>query len=279
MYPPRTVDEATKNTIVDYTIRLAKALKVVGLFNIQFVLDQDNKVYVIEVNPRASRTIPVLSKITGIPMVNVATQLIMGKKLQDLGYQPGLAKEGEYIAVKAPVFSFSKLITVDTFLGPEMKSTGEVMGVDKDYHSALYKALVASGLKIPRGGKVLLSVADRDKNDCIGIAYKLLELDFKLMATEDTYSYLSEAGIDVEYVSNDKMLDYIKDDKLTLVINTPTLGKIPKRLGFLLRRTAIEYNIPCITSLDTANAVFEVLEHIIREKETEIYALDDYSKR
>lgn len=277
VYPPRTLDEQTKNTIVDYTAKLAKALKVVGLFNIQFVLDQNNKVYVIEVNPRASRTIPVLSKITGIPMVNVATKLIMGYKLKDLGYTPGLSKESDFIAVKAPVFSFSKLTTVDTFLGPEMKSTGEVMGVDKDYNSALYKALIAAGLQIPSGGTALLSVADRDKKECIEVSGKLLELGFKLVATEDTYTYLSQAGIEVAYVPNENIFDYIKSDMVTIVINTPTKGKIPGRQGFLIRRTAIEYNTPCLTSLDTTNAVLEVLEHIINRKETEIYALDEYS--
>lgn len=276
VYPSRTLSPADKHTIVEYTARLAKAMKVVGLFNIQFVLD-GNKVYVIEVNPRASRTIPIMSKITGIPMVNVATRLIMGKKLGDLGYTPGLAKEGDYIAVKAPVFSFSKLATLDTFLGPEMKSTGEVMGVDRNYNSALYKAFVASGLKVPHGGNVLLSVADRDKDECIEIAHKLHNLDFKLMATEDTYSYLSGLGLDVDYVKSDDIQDYIKEDNISLIINTPTKGKIPSRQGFLLRRTSIEYNIPCITSLDTANAALQVLEHIINGAAADVYALDEYS--
>lgn len=277
IYPPRTLSEMTKKTIVDYTTKLAKALNIAGLFNIQFVLDQDNKVYVIEANPRASRTIPVMSKITGIPMVNVATRIIMGQKLKDLGYTPGLAKESEFIAVKAPVFSFSKLTTVDTFLGPEMKSTGEVMGVDKDYHSALYKAHIAAGLQIPSGGNVLLSVADRDKEECIRIACKLLYLGFKLMASEDSYYFLSGAGIEAEFVPNDDILEHIKGDKITLVINTPTKGKMPSKLGFLIRRTSMEYNIPCLTSLDTTDAVLEVLERIVDKKETEVYALDEYS--
>jgi carbamoyl-phosphate synthase large subunit len=277
IYPPKTLAQKTKDTIVDYTIRLAKAIKVVGLFNIQFVLDQDEKVYVIEVNPRASRTVPIISKVTGIPMVNVATKLIMGKKLKDMGYKSGLAKESEFTAVKAPVFSFAKLTTVDTFLGPEMKSTGEVMGVDKDYLSALYKAFVASGLKVPLGGNVLISVADRDKDECIDIAHRLAELSFNLMATEDTYSYLAGAGVDVELIQCDDILDYIKNDKVQFIINTPTKGKIASRLGFLLRRTAIEYNVPCITSLDTTKAALKVIDHIIHKKETEIYALDEYT--
>lgn len=277
IYPPRTLSTEVKETITDYTIRLAKALKTVGLFNIQFVLDKTDKVYVIEVNPRASRTIPIMSKITGIPMVNVATRLIMGETLKSLGYKPGLAEESDFIAVKAPVFSFSKLTTVDTFLGPEMKSTGEVMGVDRNYHGALYKALLASGLSVPSGGNVLLSVADRDKEECIGLAGKLLELGFRLLASEDTCNYLAKAGIQVEYTPNDEILELIKNDKLNLIINTPTKGKIPTTPGFMIRRTAMEYNIPCITSLDTTNAVLQVLEHMISKRDTDIYALDEYS--
>jgi carbamoyl-phosphate synthase large subunit len=277
IYPPVTLDERTKATVVEYTHRLAKAMKVVGLFNIQFVLDSSNKVYVIEVNPRASRTVPVLSKITGIPMVNIATKLIMGSSLKTLGYKSGLAPETKFYAVKAPVFSFSKLATVDTFLGPEMKSTGEVMGVDPDYKAALYKAFVASGLKIPLGGNVLLSIADRNKQECLQIATKLAELDFKLMATEKTYNYLSGAGIDVEYVSNDEVSEKLKADKIQLVINTPSKGKSPQRFGFILRRTAIEYNIPCITSIDTTNAMLLVVENIINKKDTDVFSLDEYS--
>ena len=277
VYPPYTISAKVKATIEDYTIKLAKALKVVGLFNIQFVMDTDEKVYVIEVNPRASRTVPIMSKITGIPMVSVATKLIMGMKLNDLGYQNGIAKEADYTVVKAPVFSFSKLTTVDTFLGPEMKSTGEVMGVDKDYLSALYKAFAASGMSIPSGGKVLLSVADRDKEECKVIAGKLLEQGFKLTATPGTFRALEEAGIPVTEIPDDKVLDAIKEDKITLVINTPTRGKIPARKGFILRRTAMEYNISCITSLDTTNAMLSVLERLTSAISTDVYSLDEYS--
>jgi carbamoyl-phosphate synthase large subunit len=277
IYPPRDLPQQVKDTIVDYTVRLAKALKIIGLFNIQFVLDKDGKVYVIEVNPRASRTVPIMSKITGIPMVNLATKLIMGGKLKSLGYKPGLAEESEFIAVKAPVFSFSKLTTVDTFLGPEMKSTGEVMGVAKDYNTALYKAFLATGMKIPAGGNVLLSVAERDRDECIEIAKKLLKLNFKISATEDSYEYLLEAGINATLVPDDRILDAIKSDKIELIINTPTKGKMPSKLGFLLRRTAMEYNVPCITSLDTTEALLQVIGHISDGKDTEVYSLDEYS--
>jgi len=277
VYPSRTLSREIKDTITDYTIRLSKALNIIGLFNIQFVSDDHGKVYVIEVNPRASRTVPFMSKITGIPMVNVATKLIMGKSLRDLGYTPGLYKESEFYAVKAPVFSFSKLTTVDTFLGPEMKSTGEVMGVDKDYCTALYKAFVASGLDIPPSGTALISVADRNKQECRDIAQKLWDMGFRLVASEHTYLYLSRTGIEVDAISNEEMLDYVKSGNVSLVINTPRRGRIPTRLGFQLRRTAMEYNIPCITSIDTAYAILEVLENIMNKKDAVVYSLDEYS--
>lgn len=277
IYPPQALDKDTKNLIIDYTIKLGKALNIIGLFNIQFVMDENKTVYVIEVNPRASRTIPVMSKITGIPMVRLATQIILGKKLKELGFSGGLAKETEYIAVKAPVFSFSKLTFLDTFLSPEMKSTGEVMGVDKNFYKALYKALIASGIKIPAGGTVLLSVADRNKEECFNIAKSLKNLNFKIAASDDTYHYLVQKGVEAFLIKDDDIIDWIKHDKVSMVINTPTKGKISSTLGFLLRRTAMEYNIPCITSIDTANALIQVLENIENQEDMEIYSLDEYS--
>jgi len=279
VYPVINLDSKTKETIVDYTKKLAKALKIKGLFNIQFVMDQNGKVYVIEVNPRASRTVPMMSKITGIPMVNVATRLIMGSTLSELGYASGLAKESEFYAVKAPVFSFAKLTTVDTFLGPEMKSTGEVMGVDKDFHKALFKALTASGIKIPSGGTVLFSIADRDKEKAVDIARKLMGLGYRLVGTEGTYSAMKRSGIDIDKIPKEDVVDNIRNGKINMVLNTPNRGKIPDKFGFVLRRTSMEYNIPCITSLDTINAMLEVLSRSINEKDTEIYSLDKYCKR
>lgn len=279
VYPPHTLSQKIKDTITDYAVKLAKALKTIGLFNIQFVIDSNDKVYVIEVNPRASRTIPIMSKITGIPMVNVATKLILGETLEGLGYRPGLAKESEYTAVKAPVFSFSKLVTVDTFLGPEMKSTGEVMGVSKDYYHALYKALIASGLSIPAGGSILIAAGERDKEDCIKIASRFVQRGFNIVATEDTYKYLIDAGIMVKAVSENNIIEFIKGDSVSLVISTPSKEGISGRLGFTLRRTAMEYNTPCLSSLDTTNAVLDVLEHLDSGKDTAIYALDEYSGR
>lgn len=279
VYPPHTLSAKTKETITEYTVRLAKALKTVGLFNIQFVIDPSGKVYVIEVNPRASRTIPIMSKITGIPMVNVATKLIMGETLHSLGYKPGLAEETEFTAVKAPVFSFSKLTTVDTFLGPEMKSTGEVMGVDTSYLPALFKALTASGLSMPTGGSVLIAAGEIDRDDCIKIAVRLQKLGFSLLATEDTHKYLAVAGINAECVNEAAILDYIKGDTVSLVISTPSKIGISGKLGYAIRRTSMEYNTTCITSLDTTNAILEVLEYKAGSKNADIYALDEYSTR
>ncbi len=277
VYPTRTVSQKVKDTIVDYTVKLARALNIIGVFNIQFVVDKNENVYVIEVNPRASRTVPIMSKITGMPIINIATQIIMGKTLRELGYKPGLVPEGEFTCVKAPVFSFSKLTTVDTFLGPEMKSTGEVMGVDKDYHHAMYKAITATGLNLPEGGMVLLSVAQRDKDFCIKVARKLLSLGYELIATRDSFDYLVEENIEVSFVPDEEILEKIKGDSVAMVVNTPVRGEVPAKLGYDIRRTSIEYNITCITSLDTANAMLEIMECRMNTKDFSIYSLDEYS--
>ncbi len=277
VYPPLSIDAKTKETIIGYTRELSIAMDVKGLFNIQFVLDENNKVYVIEVNPRASRTVPILSKVTGIPMIELAVKIILGSSLKELGFGVGLAQESPYFAVKAPVFSFSKLTTVDTFLGPEMKSTGEVMGVDKDYLKALYKALMASGLKIPVGGNVLLSIAKRDLGEAIGISTKLINMGYILYATDKTYEYLDEIGLDVKHIPSVDVIKWLKDDKIDMVINTPTKGKISTRSGFILRRTSMEYNVPCITCLDTVNAVLEAYEYVKDIKDIDVCCLSEYS--
>lgn len=277
VYPPITLSAEVKATLAKYTKELAREMKIVGLFNIQFVIDKKDNVYVIEVNPRASRTIPIMSKITGIPMVEIATKLIMGHKLKELKLKPGLCKEKEHFAVKVPVFSFSKLTTVDTFLGPEMKSTGEVMGVSKDLDIAMYKAFLASGFKFPQKGNVLLTVADRDKDEVLIYAKKLLDLGFSLVASEDTGEAIKKSNLEVEIINNEMLLDYIKSDKVFLVVNTPTKGKIPARTGFIVRRTAMEYNVPCITSLDTLNAILQTMENTVHKNVYEIKALDEYS--
>ncbi|MBN2853348.1 MAG: carbamoyl-phosphate synthase large subunit [Clostridia bacterium] len=278
VYPPHTLNKKTQDTIVRYTEMLAKELKVIGLFNIQFVMDKDEKIYVIEVNPRASRTIPVMSKITGIPMVNVATKLIMGATLNELGYKSGLYQTGEFTAVKAPVFSFAKLGTLDTFLGPEMKSTGEVMGVAKTYKEALYKAFVASGLTMPVNGNVLISIADQDKEDSLETINILCDKGYNIFATPGTYAFLQTRDISCIQVGKNNVIESLKNGEIDFVINTPTQGKNEKTFGFSLRRTSIEYNIPCITSTDTAKAALSVVSYFILDDQPNIYSLDEYSK-
>jgi carbamoyl-phosphate synthase large subunit len=265
VYPSITLNDKIKNTIVDYTKKLAKALNVVGLVNIQYVL-YNNIVYVIEVNPRSSRTVPYISKVTGIPMVNIATRLMTGRKLKDFGYGTGLYREAEYIAVKVPVFSFEKLHDVDTSLGPEMKSTGEVLGIAKDLPEALYKGIVATGMKLPeKGGGILMTVRDTDKPELIPLAEEFEKLGFTLWATGKTANMLNMHGVATNAVKkidegSPNILDLIQSGKISLIVNTPTRGRQPERDGFKIRRKAVEMSIPCLTSLDTAKAIIQCLK-------------------
>jgi carbamoyl-phosphate synthase large subunit len=265
VYPATTLSSKTVEKIVDYTEKLAKALNVLGMINIQYVLYND-EIYVIEVNPRSSRTVPYISKVTGIPMVNVATKLMTGKKLKDFKYDTGLYKQSEYVAIKVPVFSFEKLHDVDTSLGPEMKSTGEVLGIGRTFQEALYKGILASGTKLPsKGGSVLMTVRDSDKPELIGIAERLEKLGFELWATGKTANMLNMHGVATNAVKkidegSPNILDLISSGKIGLVINTPTRGRQPKRDGFKIRRKAVEMSIPCMTSLDTAAAIVDCIE-------------------
>lgn len=282
VYPSRCLSEKQAIDLVDYTTRLARALKVKGLINIQYVLHED-QLYVIEVNPRSSRTVPYLSKITGVPMVNVATKMILGKTLKELGYQNGLYPAPDYIAVKVPVFSFAKLLEVDTSLGPEMKSTGEVMGVDTDLSMALYKALVAAGCDIPRKGTILATIADKDKEEVIPILKGFIGLGFKLVATCGTSKTLSEAGLPCEKVNKigegtPNIIDHIKEGNIDLVINTLTKGKMPERDGFRIRRTAVEHAVPCLTSLDTTAVILQVLSSLEKGQDFVMVPLQEYLK-
>jgi carbamoyl-phosphate synthase large subunit len=278
VYPPQTLRDNQIEEIVEYTTRLAKRLKIEGLVNIQFVIDAEGKPYVLEVNPRASRTIPILSKVTGVPMVKLATKVMLGKKLSELGYDYGLVAESDLITVKSPVFSFEKLADVDTFLGPEMKSTGEVMGTDTTFGKALYKSILAAGFDLPQKGNVLLSVADRDKEEVIQIAKYLADLGFNLMGTSNTAKAISEAGLEIEVVlknsEEEDVFDLIKQEKIDLVVNTPTRGKIASRTGFQIRRTAVEYNVPCLTSIGTTKALLEVLKQ--DSNNFQVLSLDKY---
>lgn len=260
VYPALSLDRPTVDKIVEYTEKLAKALNVIGMINIQYVL-YNGEIYVIEVNPRSSRTVPYISKVTGIPMVKAATKVMTGKKLRDLGYGTGLHRAMDHVAIKVPVFSFEKLTDVDASLGPEMKSTGEVLGLGKTFHEALYKGILATGMKLPSpGGGILMTVRDSDKPELIEIAEQFEKLGFTLWATGKTAKTLNMHGIATNAVKkigegSPNLLDLISSGKIDLVINTPTRGRQPERDGFKIRRRAVEMSIPCLTSLDTARAV------------------------
>lgn len=266
VYPPQFLTEAIKETIADYTRKLALELNCRGMMNIQFVIHEE-EVYVIEVNPRASRTVPFLSKITSIPMAQLATKAILGEKLADLGFPEGLYPESENVHVKAPVFSFTKLHKVDTYLGPEMKSTGEVMGSDKNLEKALYKAFEAAGLHIPEFGSVLFTIADETKEEALNLAKRFSEIGFSLIATEGTAAFLTEHQLKVKAVAKlseagqENVVDLIRSGAAQLVINTMDKNRQKaSEDGFVIRREAVEHGVPLFTSLDTADAILKVME-------------------
>ncbi len=269
IYPAIKLTKNEIDTIVDYSVRIGLALGIRGLMNIQFDVVRDSagksKIYVLEVNPRASRTVPFISKVTGIPIVDVATRVMLGQSLKEQGFQTGLFPSKKLIAIKAPVFSMSKLLGVDTYLGPEMKSTGEVMGIDTTFNGALIKALMAAGLMLPEKGSMLFSIADRDKAEALPIIRNFHDAGFKLYATEGTSELLRNAGLSVSMITkkldegHPNVIDIIQDGTVNGVINTITGGRVSLRDGFHIRRAAAERRIPCFTSLDTARAVAEVL--------------------
>ncbi|MFA9492600.1 carbamoyl-phosphate synthase large subunit [Streptococcus sp. E17BB] len=263
-YPPQTLTEAVQDTIVDYTKRLAIGLNCIGMMNIQFVI-KDEQVYVIEVNPRASRTVPFLSKVTGIPMAQVATQLILDKTLDELGYVDGLYPESPQVHIKAPVFSFTKLAKVDSLLGPEMKSTGEVMGTDRTLEKALYKAFEASYLHLPSHGNIIFTIADESKGEALDLARRFLAIGYGLIATAGTARYLIEQGLPVQTVpkigdGGADILNSIRQGKVQAVINTSGLDRTAGQDGAKIRQAAIENGVPLFTALDTAKAMLKVLE-------------------
>lgn len=282
VYPPQTLSKEVKQKLVQYTEKLAKGLNILGLLNIQYVLSY-GEIYVLEVNPRSSRTVPFLSKITKVPMAKIATKVILGASLADQGYPSGLYPERSGVFVKVPVFSFAKLKNVDITLGPEMKSTGEVMGKDTTLEKALYKGLIASGMKVKRFGTVLFTIANKDKDDALKLANKFAANGYRLMATIGTANVLAAAGLPVEVVGkigseSPTLIDVIRQGKAQLIINTLTKGKQPERDGFRIRREAVENGIPCLTSLDTADAILRVIESMnfsaiaMNEEEGEILA-------
>ncbi|MBI4507579.1 MAG: ATP-grasp domain-containing protein, partial [Chloroflexi bacterium] len=264
IYPGINLDPAHVETIVDYTVRIGLALQVRGLMNVQYVL-YDGRVYVLEVNPRASRTVPFLSKVTGVPIVRLATLIALGVSLREEGYAGGLWKRQKLVAIKAPVFSGAKLVGVDTYLGPEMKSTGEVMGIDFGYEPALAKALSAAGLMLPREGGVLFSIADRDKPAALAVAQQVSAAGYTLYATEGTASALASVGLPVRVITkrigqgSPDVLDILRSGEARAVVNTMTGDRDPLRDGFYIRRTAVECGAPCYTSLDTARVIADLV--------------------
>ncbi len=263
VYPALTLTKRIRETIVEYTRRLAMALNVIGLVNIQYVV-YNNEVYVIEVNPRSSRTVPYISKVTGVPMVDIATKIMLGESLKEQGYQSGLHKEGDFIAVKVPVFSFEKLHDVDTALGPEMKSTGECLGIARTFEDALFKGLVAAGYNMKKDGGVLITVRDTDKQEIIYVADKFEQLGFDIYATSGTASTLNRnmvAANVVRKASEEKpnVMTLLDSGKINYVISTSAKGRIPAYDSVKIRRKTVERSICCLTAIDTANAVADIL--------------------
>ena len=268
VYPPQNITKEVKETIIDYAMRIGKGFGFVGLYNIQFIVDKNNRVYVLEVNPRSSRTVPFLSKITGVPMCQIATKCILNESIRQQGYEPGYCMEKENrVYVKAPVFSFAKLRSVDTVLGPEMKSTGEALGADCSLDKALYKALIASGVRIRQYGSVLMTISDEDKEDAMRLAKRFSRIGYGIYATAGTAKYFENNDLFVHPVAkisedeDNNVLNLIQGGKVSFVINTVDHHDLRTNLdGFLIRRVSAENNISCMTSLDTAEALVKVLE-------------------
>ncbi len=265
VYPAHTVSDKVREIIAEYSRRLAKALHVKGLINIQFIAVGD-EVYVIEVNPRSSRTVPYISKVTGIPIVKLAVKVMTGSTIRELGYEPGLQPEADYVAVKMPVFSFEKIRGAEISLGPEMKSTGECLGIGKSFNEALYKAFLGAGVNLPKYKQMIITVKDADKGEAIGIGRRFERLGYTIYATRSTAQVLNDAGVRARRVNKIRqesptVMDLILGHKIDLVIDTPTQGRDKSRDGFLIRRTAIETGVNCLTSLDTARALVTSLEN------------------
>ena len=270
VYPAQTLSQHVKDTIAEYTRRLAKELHIVGLINVQFIARND-EVYIIEANPRSSRTVPYISKVTGIPIVDLAARCMLGEKLTDMGYQPGLAPEAGYVAIKMPVFSTEKIRGAEISVGPEMKSTGECLGISKDFNEALYKAFAGAGVNLPKHRQMIITVKDADKEEMIGIAKRFAALGYIIYSTMGTADALAQAGIPARRVGrigqeSPTVMDLLLGHKIDLVIDTPTQGHDKSRDGFLIRRTAIETGVTTLTSLDTARALVTALEHQAQEQ-------------
>ena len=283
VYPAKSISQKVKDTIADYTAKLARSLHVIGLINIQFIAVGE-EVYVIEVNPRSSRTVPYISKVTGIPIVDLATEVIIGKKISELGFTPGLQKEADYVAIKMPVFSFEKIRGAEISLGPEMKSTGECLGIGADFNEALYKAFLGAGYRLPKYKQMIITVKDADKPEATEIARRFEALGYTIYATRSTAAALKDAGIKVRKVNkiaqeSPTVMDLILGHKIDLVIDTPTQGRDKSRDGFLIRRTAIETGVNCLTSLDTARALVTSMEHALNSEELHLVDIAKVDRR
>ena len=281
VYPPVSLSESVIKTIIRYTNKMALGLEVKGMINIQYIV-RGNDVFVIEVNPRSSRTVPFLSKVTGIPMINVATKAAMGLSIKEQGYKPGLKLFPDYYAVKAPVFSFNKMSNVDITLSPEMKSTGEVMACDYQFSRALYKACIASNINVPHEGAILITVADLDKAEAVEIAKGFADLGYEIMATAGTKGYLEEQGVPVRLANKlgegvPNIIDEIKAGHISMVINTTSHGRDSERDGFKIRRSTVEHAIACLTSLDTARELQRAMSAMRRRRVVSVVALQDLS--
>ena len=269
VYPAQSITQKTIETLEEYTKRLAMALNIKGLLNIQFIVCGED-VYVIEVNPRSSRTVPYISKVTGIPIVKLATRAIIGEKITEMGYKPGLQPNADYIAIKMPVFSFEKLRGAEISLGPEMKSTGECLGIAKTFEEALYKAFLGAGVNLPKHKKMIITVNDADKKEAISIGKRFEALGYEVYATRSTAKVLKENGVNAIRVNklsqeSPTVIDLILEHKIDIVVDTPTQGRDKSRDGFLIRRYAIETGVNCFTSLDTVNALLTSLESPAKE--------------
>ncbi len=261
VYPAVTLSQSVQNTIIEYSRRLAFALEVVGMMNIQFIVLKE-KVYIIEVNPRSSRTVPYISKVTGIPAIDLATRAMLDEKIRDMGYGTGLYKDSGYYAIKLPVFSFEKIIGADTSLGPEMKSTGEVLGIAQNYNEALLKAFEGGGVSLPKNGRIIITVCDKDKPEVCEMIKNVSDTGFEFYATPGTLSALHANGIEAKLVNkitgkSPNIMEMLHEGGVSLIINTPTHGRLEKRDGFKLRRLAAEAGTACLTSLDAARVLME----------------------
>ena len=282
VYPAQNVDKKIKAKLVEYTRKIAKKLRVKGLINVQFIV-KDGVVYVIEVNPRASRTVPIMSKVTGVPMVDIAVNIILGKSIRRQGYKSGLTKETSLVCVKAPIFSFQKLNRIDPALAPEMKSTGEVLGVDKTYGKALIKAFLAAGYKFPPDKqRILVSLNDHYKEPALEVVRGFYNAGYLIMATWGTHKFLEKNGVPSKMIEKfvpEKLQKRMKEGRLSLVLNTPTVGKDSERSGFQIRTIAEMYGIPCFTSIDTAGAFLQAINTYGNGTRLKFKSIEKYRKK